>query len=301
MNSRSRNLVVGIFVLFSICVLLFGVYFLKNTVPGRQTDVYYAVFDQVSTLQEGDPVKVNGVSLGKVTSVELEGNTVKVAFQIRRGLKLSKDSEVRIRNIGLMGERQLGIHLGTSSDILESGGTLSGALDAGIAEAMGVAGQVFVEADSLVKILRGVVDSTVGRPEFAGRVNNLLASTEDLTRRISSLETDVDPQIRDGVKTLHGLSREIDGFVRSQEPKVDEMTNNGVEASRHVKELAARGEKVAQGLEEVLGKMNSKNGTLGSLLTDTTLHRDLRSTLKNADSLFRSIHDRGLKVNLDLF
>ncbi len=301
MDSRNRNGIVGVFVLLTLVVLLFSVYFLKETIPGHKMDAYYGMFDQVSTLQVGDPVKVNGVRLGKVTSVDLEGNSVKVGFQVRHGLKLSKDSELRIQNIGLMGERQLGIHLGTASEILKPGDGLQGSLDAGIAEAMGVAGRVFVEADSLVKTLRQVIDSTLGRPEFASRVNNLLASTEDLTRRISSLEADIEPQIRDGAKTLQGLSHEMDGFVRAQEPKVDEMTRNGVEASQHAKELAARGERVAQGLEEVLAKMNSKNGTLGALLSDTTLHHDLRSTLKNADSLFRSINKKGLNVNLDLF
>ncbi len=301
MNPRYRNVLVGAFAAASLLLLLFGVYFLKETVPGRKTDVYYALFDQVSTLQEGDPVKVNGVPMGKVTGVELEGTAVKVTFKVRQGLHLPKDSEIRIQNIGLMGERQLGIHLGQSSEDLPVGGTLPGSLDAGIAEAMGTAGDVFVEADSLVKTLRGVVDSTVGHPEFASRVNNLLATTEDLTQRLSSLEKDVDPQIREGAGTLRGLSREMDAFVRSQEPKVRDIVDNGDQASRQAKELAQRGDSIAQGLEEVLAKMNSKNGTIGALLSDTSLHRDLRATLESTDSLLKAVNRKGLDVNVHLF
>jgi len=301
MSPRARNIMVGTFVLASLLLLLFGVYFLKETVPGRKTDTYYARFDQVSTLEEGDPVKVNGVPMGKVTGVELEGTGVRVTFKVRHGLLLPKDSEVRIQNIGLMGERQLGIRLGQSAEEASPGSNFEGTLDAGIAEAMGVAGEVFVEADSLVNTLRGVVDSTVGHPEFASRVNNLLTTTEDLTQRLSSLEKDVDPQIREGVGTLHGLSREMDGFVRSQEPKVQEIVNNGQEASQNAKELSERGERVAQGLEEVLAKMNSKNGTIGALLSDTSLHRDLRATLQSTDSLLRSVNRKGLDVNVHLF
>lgn len=301
MNSRFRNAMVGAFALGSLLLLMFGVYFLKETVPGRKMDVYYARFAQVSNLQEGDPVKVNGVAMGKITDVSLEGNAVKVSFQVQHGLRIPVNSEVRIQNIGLMGERQLGIGLGNSPDIVPQGGMLEGSLDAGIAEAMGIAGEVFVEADSLVKELRTMVDSTVGRPEFAARVNRLLASTEDLTQRLSNLERDVDPQIREGVKTLNGLSREMNGFARAQEPKMEEILRNGGEASQQAKELAARGERVAAGLEEVLAKMNSKNGTLGALLNDTALHRDLRATLKSADSLFKRVNKKGLDVNVDLF
>ena len=287
--------------LASILLLLFGIYFLKQTVPGRRTDTYYARFSQVSNLDIGDPVKVNGVNVGKVKAIELEGSGVKVTFEMRRGVFLNRDADLRIQNIGLMGERQIGIRLGQSSEAVLPGALLEGTLDAGIAEAMGVAGEVFIEADSLVKTLRNLVDSTLGRPEFAGRVNGLLASTEDLTQRLSKLEQDMDPQIREGVKNLNSVSREVDGFVREQKPRMEEIVRNGNEVSRHAKELAERSQRVAQGLEDVLAKMNSKNGTLGALLTDSTLHRDLRAALRSADTLFRTVNRKGLDVNVDFF
>ena len=64
MNLRSQNMAVGAFVLASLLLLLFGVYFLKQTTPGRKTDVYYARFDQVSNLNPGDPVKVRAWGFG---------------------------------------------------------------------------------------------------------------------------------------------------------------------------------------------------------------------------------------------
>src|SRR5665213_4604670 len=98
MNSRSQNLVVGAFVLATLVILLFGIYFLKETAPGSKTDVYHARLDQVSTLQAGDPVKVNGVKMGKVTSINLEGRSVDVTFEIRHGITLPVNSEIRIQN-----------------------------------------------------------------------------------------------------------------------------------------------------------------------------------------------------------
>jgi phospholipid/cholesterol/gamma-HCH transport system substrate-binding protein len=264
--------VVGAFVLASLLLLLFGVYFLKETRPGSKTDVYHARFEQVSTLQEGDPVKVNGVKMGKVTTIELQQGSVQVTFQIRRGVRLPEDSEVRIQNIGLMGERQVGIRLGSASEALAPGGTLQGRLDAGIAEAMGVAGEMFVEADSLVKALRSVLDSTLAHPEFAGRVNGLVAATEDVTRRLSLLAKDVDPRIREGAQAFQNLGREAEEFVRTQEPQVVEILKHTGEAARRARDLAERGERVAQGLEEVLAKANSKDGTTRSYHYDDAGH-----------------------------
>jgi phospholipid/cholesterol/gamma-HCH transport system substrate-binding protein len=301
MSPRSQNIAVGAFVLGALAALVFGIYFLKETVPGRATDVYYARFDQVSTLQESDPVKVNGVKSGRVTEIALEGRRVRVTFEVTAGLKIPKESEARIQNIGLMGERQLGLRLGDGSIYAKPGDTFEGTLDAGIAEAMGAAGEAIAEAEALVRSVRAAVDSTVGRPEFAARVNALLASTEDITNRLDRLTTDVDPQIREGVRSLQSVGREADGFVKRQQPRLDKMVVDGAEAVSRARTLAERGERAAESLEAILAKLNSGKGTAGAMLNDTTLHRDLAAAVRSADSLLHSIRKNGLDVNVDLF
>jgi phospholipid/cholesterol/gamma-HCH transport system substrate-binding protein len=301
MSPRSQNITVGAFVLGALAVLIFGVYFLKETVPGRAVDTYYGRFDQVSTLQDGDPVKVNGVKTGRVTSIELEGRGVRVTFEITRGVRLPKDSEVRIQNIGLMGERQLGVRMGESEAVAVPGDTFDGMLDAGIAEAMGAAGEAIAEAQLLVRSVRLVVDSTVGRPEFAGRVNALLASAEDISVRLNRLMADVDPQIREGVRSLRAVGHEAESFTKRQTPRLDKLIGDGAEAAARTRALAERGERAAQSLEEILAKLNNGRGTAGALLNDTLLHRDLASAVRSADSLFRAMRSKGLDVNVDLF
>jgi len=123
MTNRKNNIVVGLFVILSLLILLFGVYFLKEATPGQKSDTYYAIFPQVSTLQDGDPIKVNGVKMGKVDGIELTGSNVRVTLKMNRGVKLPKDTEVRIQNIGLMGERQVGILLGRSGEAWAPGST----------------------------------------------------------------------------------------------------------------------------------------------------------------------------------
>jgi phospholipid/cholesterol/gamma-HCH transport system substrate-binding protein len=301
MNNRSQNITVGAFVLGAIAVLVFGLYFLKETVPGRAMDAYVARFDQVSTLQTGDPVKVNGVKTGRVTQIALEGRGVRVDFEIEHGVRLPKDSEVRIQNIGLMGERQLGIALGRDAGFAEPGEEFFGVLDAGIAEAMGAAGEAIAEARLLVLSVRTAVDSTVGRPEFAARVNGLLTSAEDITERLDRLAADIDPQVRAGARSFQSVGREAESFVKKQAPRLDSLTRDGAAAAASARVLAERGARASQSLEEILAKLNAGKGTAGALLNDTTLHRDLAAALRSADSLFKEMRRKGLDVNVDLF
>ncbi len=301
MSPRTQNITVGGFVLGALAVLVFGIYFLKETVPGRAMDTYGAHFAQVSTLQTGDPVKVNGVKAGRVTAIALEGRRVRVTFEIEEGIRLPRDSEVRIQNIGLMGERQLGILMGEAAEDAAPGDSFEGRLDAGIAEAMGAAGEAILEADLLVRSIRSAVDSTVGRPEFAARVNALLASAEAIATRLESLAADIEPPLREGVTSFRAAGREVETFVKKQEPQLDQLVRDGAAAAQRARALTERGENAARHLEEILARINEGKGTVGALLNDTTLHRDLASALRSADSLFRDMRRKGLDVNVDLF
>src|SRR5690606_15735878 len=132
----------------------------------------------------------------------LKGNRVSVALKLDRGIKLPKDSDVRIQNIGLMGERQVGILLGKSADVYPTGAELEGNLDAGIAEALGVAGQVFLESEELVKSLRSIMDSTVGKPEFVATFNKVVDQTGELSARLNAFIREIDPQVKHSLSNL---------------------------------------------------------------------------------------------------
>lgn len=301
MTNRKNNIVVGLFVILSLLILLFGVYFLKESAPGRKSDTYHALFTQVSTLQDGDPVKVNGVKMGKVQGIELRGNKVLVTLKLDRGLKLPKDSDVRIQNIGLMGERQIGIQLGESQEYWPTDAELQGKIDAGIAEAMGIAGEVFVESETLVKSLRAIMDSTVGKPEFVATFNNVVSQTEELSTRLNTFIQEIDPKVKHSLTNLENASSRVHILLRDQEVPVKNIIQNGEQVSAKLREVVEKADRVADEMNRLLVKVNSSNSSLGAMLNDSTFYLELRGTLKSADSLFRHIEKKGLDVNVNLF
>jgi phospholipid/cholesterol/gamma-HCH transport system substrate-binding protein len=301
MTNRKNNIVVGLFVILSLLILLFGVYFLKEATPGQKSDTYYARFPQVSTLQDGDPIKINGVKMGKVAAIELNDNAVRVTLKLDKGVKLPKDSEIRIQNIGLMGERQVGILLGKSAEPWPPGSELRGFLDAGIAEAMGIAGEVAVESEVLVRSLRTIVDSTVGKPEFVATFNNAVSQTEELSVRLNAFIREIDPKVKHSLTNLEDASNRVHILLRDQEMPVKTIIQNGQEVSGKLREVVEKADRVADEMNRLLAKVNSSNSTLGSLLNDSTFYVELRGTLNSADSLFKRIHKKGLDVNVNLF
>lgn len=77
------------------------------------TAEYTAIFSDASLLQSGDDVRVAGVVLGKVESVEVYGaERAKVVFTVAKDLPLTTASKVEIRYLNLVGDRYLTVTQG---------------------------------------------------------------------------------------------------------------------------------------------------------------------------------------------
>ena len=86
-----------------------------------------AVFENAATLRKTSPVRIAGVNVGEVTSVEGEGNATKVTFTVDdEGLPLHSDATVEIRpRLFLEGNFFLDMSPGSpSADELDDGGTI---------------------------------------------------------------------------------------------------------------------------------------------------------------------------------
>jgi len=101
------GLKVGIFmvVMLMLTAALFAIF---GQYRGGDQNGYTAVFDDVSSLKAGDSVRVAGVRVGTVDSVELQpDNTVLVGFGAERDIVLTSGTKAAVRYLNLVGDRYL--------------------------------------------------------------------------------------------------------------------------------------------------------------------------------------------------
>src|ERR1700709_2456105 len=60
-------------------------------------DTYYAAFSEAGGLKANDEVRIAGVRVGKVESVALDGDHVKVTFRIKGDSGFGKDTNAAIK------------------------------------------------------------------------------------------------------------------------------------------------------------------------------------------------------------
>ena len=292
---------VGLVVLLAIVILVFGMFFLNEKDPRETFHTYYLRFTQVSTLVLDDPVKVNGVKMGKVEDISLAGHRVVVRIRLRTDVKIPKDSEIRVQNIGIMGERQIGIILGDQTDYFAPGDTITGPFDAGIAEALGLAGEVCDSTKVLLESVKAALNGTIASPDFQDRFRTILAKAESLEDRLMTMVNTTDPQLKKSLASLNEVMGKVDALVDGVKPPLDGLFANADKVIGNADGLVGELEGVTKHLDELIAKVQSKDNTVGVLLSDRKLHDDLVKTVHSADSLFRVILHDGLDVNVDFF
>ena len=292
---------VGLVVLLAVVILVFGMFFLNEKDPRETFHTYYLRFTQVSTLVLDDPVKVNGVKMGKVEDISLAGHRVVVRIRLRTDVKIPKDSEIRVQNIGIMGERQIGMILGDAETYWAPNDTINGQFDAGIAEALGLAGEVCDSTKVLLESVKEALNGTIANPDFQERFKTLLVKAEGLEDRLMTMVNTTDPQLKKSLASLNEVMGKVDALVDGIKPPLDGLFNNADKVIAHADGLVGELEGVTKHLDELIAKVQSKDNTVGILLSDRKLHDDLVKTVHSADSLFRVILHDGLDVNVDIF
>ncbi|NLO23051.1 MAG: MCE family protein [Fibrobacter sp.] len=300
-KNKSLYFVVGLVVLLAIVILVFGMFFLNDKDPRESFDIYYLRFTQVSTLVLDDPVKVNGVKLGKVEDIMLSEHRVVVSIRLRDDVKIPKDSEVRVQNIGIMGERQIGMILGDTNVYFSPGDTIDGIFDAGIAEAIGLAGEVFDSTKVLISSVKTVLNSTIASNDFQEQFKSILAKAEELENRVILIVKQSDPQLKKSLASLNEATVKVNLLLDSIDTPIQNLFLGSSHLISNADKLLEDLNVMTARLNDITLKLQNKDNTAGLLLNDRVLYDDLLTTMHSADSLFRIILQDGLDINVDFF
>ena len=123
MSTQQRNVAtiaaavkLGVFTVVSVLVTGLLAAIMGNIGFGAGQE-YTAVFTSASMLEKGDDVRVAGVSVGEVRSVEHhERSQALVTFRVKADVELTTSSRAEIRFLNLVGDRYLALEDGRDGD-----------------------------------------------------------------------------------------------------------------------------------------------------------------------------------------
>ena len=129
MQNRTLEIGVGLFLLAGILALLLLALRVSGLSASPSSDTYklYANFDNIAGLTVRAKVTMAGVTIGKVTAIDLDRDTYtgRVTLQLDKSVdNLPVDSTASILTAGLLGEKYIGISVGGEDQVLKDGATI---------------------------------------------------------------------------------------------------------------------------------------------------------------------------------
>ena len=279
MKYITKEVRIGIAGIVALCVLVYGINWLKGIHMFQPSSYFYAKFQNVNGLTKSSPVFADGVRVGIVREIFYDysnpGNVI-VEVELDTELRIPKGSSAELVS-ELMGGVRMNILLANNPrEKYAIGDTIPGTLNNGMME---TAAKLMPKIEQMLPKLDSILTS----------LNNTL-SDKSIPATLHSMET--------LTANLAVVSSQMKGFMSKDIPqltgKLNTIGDNFITISNNLKVInyAATIKQIDETLANVkllTEKLNSKDNTLGLLFNDSSLYNNLNATSENAASLLEDL------------
>lgn len=241
MKKTRNEVMVGMFVIFGFIFLSLIVFFVSGVYlfrPGYSLSVMY---EYVSILDKGAPVRMAGVRVGEVSRVDLvfdearQKTRVRVKLFIEKGVEIRENYLFKIAGTHILSEPHIEISpVPGNAPLVKHGRVMEGVALVSIEELIEHANAI---AQHLEKILEGF-RSAIRDDETAGALKDMVKNLATLTNSMN--------------KVLSGSEEDL-------------------------KQAVANIKSSAESLSVILDKIEKGEGTAGKLLTQDELYQEMRA------------------------
>ncbi|MCK9400765.1 MAG: MlaD family protein [Bacteroidales bacterium] len=299
----SKEFRIGFLFILVTAILVWGFSFLKNKNILYKERVIIAVYKHVNGLNPSNPVYINGVKVGQVGKVyfdpSLDGDII-VQLVFTDKFPVPLNSTARIFSEDLMGSKAVEILLGTGPDYAGNGDTLHADVETTLKDAVNQqilplklkAEDLLSSIDTMVVAVQGIFNKDA--------IEDLNASIKSIRHTFSNLENttqNLDTLVLLQSGRLSSILYNIDMITRN-------LNNNSDEINRVLGNLATLSDTLAHAnisgviqnidntftdLANVLARIDKGEGTLGLLINNDQLYKDLQKSAFELNQLIEDI------------
>jgi phospholipid/cholesterol/gamma-HCH transport system substrate-binding protein len=324
-----RRFRVGLVVLVALVFVMLGIFMV-----GRRANLFKPKlpfethFESAAGLVPGNPVRLNGVTIGNVLEVNLSPDpadqTVRVVYEVDRKIvpRLRTGTRASIKTIGLLGDKYIDLAGGRAEEPqVPVGGKIAAAPGAGLERLLEGSGDLLTDLSAIARSLKNILGRTEQGKGFLGaltseteesarlgnNLNSTLASLNGILRKVESGKGLAGKLLSDekyGRETGESLQAAIRS-LRNVFGKIEEgmRTNSGAipalladpEGKERVYKLLDNLSAAAVSLASVTKQLEKGEGTIARLIRDEEFGKEVTQNLRNLsrrlDSIARKLDD----------
>lgn len=298
----SREIKTGVIVVGGILLFIMGFSYLKSTPLFDNSKTFYGIYENVGGLQTGTSVSINGLNVGSVNDIKFHDKSGKllVTFSVNNEFEFSNSSMAELYDTGIIGGKGIQIiPVFDGNPKAKSGDTLITGVKPGLTDLVQknlaplqqkIEGAV-THADSLLVSFNQILDTKTKTDlrETVTGLNALVKSFQSTSNAMNTLIADNRVQLNGSVKNIGLIT---DNFAKLS----DSLSNAGLTTT--IKNL----ETTLANFNQILSKMEQGEGTMGKLMTDDELYRNLTSSSNELDLLLQDFRLNPKRyVNVSVF
>ena len=279
MKLLSKEVRIGIAGVAALCILVYGINYLKGIHLFKPTSYFYVKFNDVNGLTKSTPVFADGYRVGIVRDLIYDYTTpgrVVAEIDVDPELRIPAGSSAELTTDMLGGMKMSLLLANNPRQRMEVGDTLQGRLNNGM---MGQVGEMMPKLERMLPKLDSIlcsINNLLADPALAATLHNV----EGLTANLNA--------------TSQQLNRMMSHDMPALTSKLNRIGDNMVTITDNLKSIdyAAAMNKVDATLanvKQLTDQLNSRDNTIGLLLNDPTLYNNLNATTANAASLLQDL------------
>lgn len=291
-KTKSKELIIGLCVVLSILILIFGIDFLKGINVFKASNYYYASYTNVAGLAQSAPVTLNGYKVGLVRDIRYEYDNpghVKVELSLDRHLKVPSGSKA-VLVTDMLGTSTIELQLTDNPTAHNVGDKLIGINKSGLMESL--SGDLMPSIASIMPKIDSLMTSLVAiasDPALRNSVNSLqtvMANMEQTSANLSRVMATM-PAIASNadatMKNARSISESANSIASDLAVVSSQLSHARLDSTlSNINSLTAS-------LNDISTRLNSKDSSLGLLINDPTFYNSLNSSVASLDSLLQDV------------
>lgn len=284
----SRELKTGIVALLSIVLFFWGFNFLKNRSIYDKTRTFYAEYPNVQGLSSNSPVTINGLGVGKISDISFHPSKkgiLIVHITLTNNIEFSKNSVAEIYSPDFISGKSMRINLVyDEAHYAKNGDTLQGRVESGI---MGMINEQIAPLQSKVESFVMISDSVMQN------INQVLddKNQENIKSSLQNLAVTLN--------NFKNISASADRLFIENNAKFDSILDNTNIAMGNFSQISDSLQKVdfgatvaklnttLDGLSRIMDSIENGQGTIGKLINDEQLYKNLEGASLEMEELLR--------------
>jgi phospholipid/cholesterol/gamma-HCH transport system substrate-binding protein len=251
------------------------------------------LFDDVAGLKAGAPVRIAGVDVGSVATLNFVNDRVEVVVEIadEHRSRVTTGSRATLGSVSLLGEGAVDVTASSEgTPIPEWGYIPTGREAASINDVAAEAADGITEATNLLKDIRsgrGTIGKLFTDESLYRDLNALVASAERVASNVEQGRGTLGRLTNDDAlyKEMNASVRDLNAItarIRNGEGSLGKFLNDPAFAN------SLTG--TTQNVEAVTAKLNRGEGTMGKLLNETVLYDRLNATVQQLERFTNSLN-----------